>query len=254
MICRACAVDKPPADFQKERRKCRACVMKMQRERRAKNPGYDKQWYLNRHDQVLASKRGYRERHAERLRVEGRERARKSREDPVMAARMADSVRRSYLKHREILAHSEKLQAQVDELQTALAQSARDAQAIREALLKATALSGGHEDSTLQLVELLVLDCNVEWEEKERLQKELDQFRAPEAKQGHCSDCKAVYDTADSRWVTKYFHECDLKSLTQPWPKRSSEDFDWENELERRIDANTNDIAELKAAIHHITG
>lgn len=84
--CTKCGEAKPLEDFPPDKQnsdgrkgKCRACVLQRQRELRAANPEKERDWVRKNHDRVLAQKAGYRERNADRLRAEGRERGRRSR-------------------------------------------------------------------------------------------------------------------------------------------------------------------------------
>ena len=100
-------VDFPPDKVNCDGRKgkCRACVLQRQRELRAAHPEHDREWVRNNHDRVLAQKRAYRERNADKLRVDGRVRARRKREDnPEQSVIEAARTREYHKRHREEIA------------------------------------------------------------------------------------------------------------------------------------------------------
>jgi hypothetical protein len=106
-ICNQCGTRKPLVDFPPDkvnrdgrRGKCRECVLRRQRELRAENPARERQWVEANKSSVLESKRAYRKRNEERLRIETRERQRSRREDPGVAHKCREYAR-AYVKRRK---------------------------------------------------------------------------------------------------------------------------------------------------------
>jgi len=107
-VCNTCGHSKPLTDFQRDRQnrdgrkgKCRACVVARQRELRAANPEREREWVAANKDRVLSSKRAYRERNAERLRSDNRERMTLKRSTAEGAERARQITRESRQRHRD---------------------------------------------------------------------------------------------------------------------------------------------------------
>lgn len=108
--CNHCFESKPLADFPPDKQnrdgrkgKCRSCVLARQRELRAENPDRERNWVQRNHDRVLRSKRGYRDRNEDRLRVESRQRARRARATPEGAERSREIARNHYQRNRDVI-------------------------------------------------------------------------------------------------------------------------------------------------------
>lgn len=95
--CTGCGCTKPLIDFPPDKvnrdgrkGKCRACVLQRQRELRAEHPEKERAWVSANKGRVLASKRAYRERNADVLRVKNRLRQRDRRTTEEGAQRARD--------------------------------------------------------------------------------------------------------------------------------------------------------------------